>query len=421
MTIEDVLFKDKVCRGIYSVCSADPMVLEASFIQAKEDKSPLLVEATCNQVNQYGGYTGMNPAAYKKYVQAFAGKTGFDPKRLILGGDHLGTHPFKKLDSGRAMEEACIMAVEFAKAGFTKIHLDASAPCLDDSGRSPEELAALACERSAEMAQAVESLDLHSEIDYVIGTEVPTPGGALEDEDVVIPTSVEDAEKTITLSMNAFKKRGLQKIMEKVIALVVQPGVEFSDTLIHSYDRKLAAGLSDFIKSKDTLVFEAHSTDYQTVDSLKELVDDGFGILKVGPALTFAKRRALFALARMESELFSSDESSNLSAVIDTVMTDNPGYWVSHYRGTDQELHLARLYSLSDRVRYYWSDSRVNKAVTRLLTNLSGIDIPQTLLYEYVPELYWQIREGEIKANPKEIIFCYIRKELQSYSSACGF
>ena len=50
-------------QGICSVCSAHPMVLEACIDRAIADGSPLLVEATCNQVNQEGGYTGMDKKA----------------------------------------------------------------------------------------------------------------------------------------------------------------------------------------------------------------------------------------------------------------------------------------------------------------------------------------------------------------------
>lgn len=421
MTIKEVLFNNNKPKGIYSVCSADSMVLEASFKQAMEDNRPLLIEATCNQVNQYGGYTGMKPVDFRNYVFALAGKTGFDTNKLILGGDHLGTQPFKHLNSDEALKKACTMAEAYAKAGFSKIHLDASVPCLDDRNLSQEEFKYLACERSAEMALSIKNSGIDAEISYVIGTEVPTPGGAFDDEELLVPTSVANAAETIKVSMDAFEKRGLYKTMENVVALVVQPGVEFSDTQVHAYNRSSAKELSEFIMGKDKLVFEAHSTDYQTTEALKKLVEDGFAILKVGPALTYAKRRALFALARIESELYSDDKRSKLLSVIERVMVSDPKYWESHYKGDEHNLHLSRQYSFSDRIRYYWPDSRVNEAVTRLLTNLSGIDIPQTLLYEYVPELYWQIREGEIEANPKEIISYCIRKELQRYSSACGF
>lgn len=54
--------------SLYSVCSAHPLVLKAAVDQALADQSPLLVEATSNQVNQFGGYTGMRPAAFRDFV-----------------------------------------------------------------------------------------------------------------------------------------------------------------------------------------------------------------------------------------------------------------------------------------------------------------------------------------------------------------
>jgi D-tagatose-1,6-bisphosphate aldolase subunit GatZ/KbaZ len=51
--------------GVYAVCCAQPLVIEAAIIQAKKDNTPLLVEATANQVNQFGGYTGMYPTQLK--------------------------------------------------------------------------------------------------------------------------------------------------------------------------------------------------------------------------------------------------------------------------------------------------------------------------------------------------------------------
>src|ERR1039458_6456166 len=82
-------------RGIYSVCSANRLVLEAAFAQAKQDGSPLLIEATCNQVNQDGGYTGQTPAQFRDYVHTVAKESNFAAERLILGGDHLGPNPWQ--------------------------------------------------------------------------------------------------------------------------------------------------------------------------------------------------------------------------------------------------------------------------------------------------------------------------------------
>ena len=64
---------------------------------------PLLIEATCNQVNQDGGYTGMTPADFRRFVEGIAARTGFPADRLMLGGDHLGPNPWKSLPADQAM------------------------------------------------------------------------------------------------------------------------------------------------------------------------------------------------------------------------------------------------------------------------------------------------------------------------------
>ena len=58
--------------GIYSVCSAHPMVLEAALRLARDTGGMALIEATSNQVNQDGGYTGMRPAGFRERVHALA-------------------------------------------------------------------------------------------------------------------------------------------------------------------------------------------------------------------------------------------------------------------------------------------------------------------------------------------------------------
>ena len=93
-------------KGIYSVCSAHPWVLEAAIEQAREDGSDLLIEATSNQVNHAGGYTGMLPQDFRRLVASIAAAKGFSESRLILGGDHLGPNPWQKQPAAAAMCEA---------------------------------------------------------------------------------------------------------------------------------------------------------------------------------------------------------------------------------------------------------------------------------------------------------------------------
>ena len=62
---------------------------------------------------------------------------------------------------------------------------------------------------------------------------------------------------------------GLEKAWNNVIAVVVQPGVEFGDESIHEYDRVAARDLSNALGKYPNLVFEGHSTDYQTREKLR--------------------------------------------------------------------------------------------------------------------------------------------------------
>ncbi len=41
--------------GITSVCSAHALVIEAALLGARDADTPVLIEATCNQVNHEGG------------------------------------------------------------------------------------------------------------------------------------------------------------------------------------------------------------------------------------------------------------------------------------------------------------------------------------------------------------------------------
>ena len=113
-------------RGIPSVCSAHPTVIATALAMGRDRGVPVLIEATCNQVNQDGGYTGMTPADFRDYVLGIAREVGFDPLGLILGGDHLGPNPWTGLPAAQAMERASAMVAAYAAAGFAKIHLDAS-------------------------------------------------------------------------------------------------------------------------------------------------------------------------------------------------------------------------------------------------------------------------------------------------------
>jgi D-tagatose-1,6-bisphosphate aldolase subunit GatZ/KbaZ len=387
--------------------------------QAKEDGIHLLLEATSNQVNQAGGYTGMTPAMFREYVYGIAAELNFDTSRLILGGDHLGPNPWQHLDAETAMQHAAEMIRLYVEAGFTKIHLDASMRCADDETIVPDVVMA---GRAAALCSAAESarerLGLGPVV-YVIGTEVPTPGGATHTLNELAVTSCEAAEQTLDVHRAAFHDASLEAAWERVIAVVVQPGVEFDHDSVIDYNAAKARHLQVFLQEHPELVMEAHSSDYQRPEAYAELIRDGFSILKVGPALTFALRETLYALAAIERELVTADKRSHLAETMEAIMLAHPADWRKYYRGDAGQQRLLRVYSYSDRIRYYWKFSEVEASVSQLLHNLQLTGIPETLLSQYCPRQYDEIRAGRVKNDPESIMIANVRTVLSGYSRAC--
>jgi D-tagatose-1,6-bisphosphate aldolase subunit GatZ/KbaZ len=414
-------------RGIYSVCSANPFVLEAAMLQARADGGIVCIESTSNQVNPEGGYTGKTPAAFVEAVRDIAREMDLPWERILLGGDHLGPFPHQKEPAEIAMAKAREMVRQYVLAGFAKIHLDASMRCADDP-EGPLSLGTATARTAdlcavAEAAQA-ERPDKSRPPLYIVGTEVPTPGGEQERPDHLAVTRPSDAQETLDKTRAAFAERGLEAAWERVVGLVVQPGVEFGDAVVFEYDRPAAVALRAFVETQDGIVFEAHSTDYQTEASLRALVIDHFAILKVGPGLTFAFREAVFALAEVEREWLGHRRGvvlSNIGAVLEEAMVRAPGHWIAHYHGDADEVRFARRFSLSDRIRYYWALPEVEAALGRLLDNLEGNgDPPRALLSQYLPAQYAAWGKGQIATDPRTLIRHKVGEVTSMYSRACG-
>ncbi|MDN7184648.1 D-tagatose-bisphosphate aldolase, class II, non-catalytic subunit [Caballeronia sp. SEWSISQ10-4 2] len=407
-------------KGIYSICSAHPWVLGAAMKQALDDGTPLLIESTSNQVDQFGGYTGMKPADFVRFVHLIADRVGLSKDRLILGGDHLGPNAWRALPSEEAMQRAEALIDAYVAAGFSKIHLDTSMSCAGDPARLSDAVVAQRAARLCAVAEAAaERGTKGTKPVYIIGTEVPVPGGAAEELETVEVTRWEAALDTVAVHRDAWRTHGLDASWQRVIALVVQPGVEFDHTKVVNYKPELATELSKVLAQLPGMIFEAHSTDYQKPEALAALVRDGFAILKVGPGVTFALREALHALADIESELMAESGRSNLRQIVERVMLAKPGNWEKYYHGDDREKRLLRTYSYSDRVRYYWADPEIEAAAQKLISNLNGVAIPENLLSRYLPEQYWQVRRGAIDASPMSIVQSKVRHVISKYAAAC--
>lgn len=411
-------------KGIYSCCSANEYVIRAALRRAKTRDTVVLVEATANQVNQNGGYTGMTPADFRAFLDRLAAEEEMSPEKILCGGDHLGPLTWQDLPEAQAMDNALELIRSYVLAGFTKIHIDTSMRVASDDPNARLSDTVIA-RRGAELCRAAEDafglyLREHPEAPapvYVVGSEVPIPGGARENEDSVSVTSPADCESTLAEFREAFSARGLDEAWTRVVALVVQPGVEFADESVIAYDRAAARELMGCLKRYPNLVFEGHSTDYQPRARLREMVEDGIAILKVGPALTFNLREGLFALEQMEKELFVMNDFplSHFRDALEQAMLEDDGQWAKYYHGTMTKNRFARAYSFSDRARYYLTNVGVCGAIKALLNNLDTLGIPMALLSQYMPIQYARVHTGKLRLHAADLLIDHVGDCIDDY------
>ncbi len=389
------------------------------MLHARETGGTLLVEATSNQVDQDGGYTGLRPQDFRRLVHDLADSHGLPAERIVLGGDHLGPNRWRALAPEQAMGRTEELITAYVEAGFTKLHLDCTFPCAGDSSPLEEETVAA---RAAQLMAVAENAagPRAGSLRYVIGTEVPPPGGECEASNAVTPTSAGAARETLLAHRRAMAERDLMHCWSQILALVVQPGVDFDQMDVLDYEHAETAELRHVLDDEPAMVFEAHSTDYQSALALRKLVENHWAILKVGPALTFALREALFALSTIEDELLGEDERSRLAEVVEQSMLADTDHWREYYPGSPGAQRLARRYSYSDRVRYYWPVPAVADAQERLLANLERVAIPLPLLSQYMPRQYARVRAGVLAGSARALVLDRVQDVLRDYPQACG-
>lgn len=395
-------------RGLPAWCTAHPETLAAILATYRDDDSPVLIEATCNQVNQQGGYTGITPDAFRGFIEGLAVAQGVDPARLVLGGDHLGPNPWRHLPADQAMDHARAMVAAYVKAGFTKIHLDASMPCGGEVLSQPE-----MARRAADLAAVAEAEAGGRALAYVIGTEVPIPGGETAPVDRLSITTAEAARQTIEEHRDAFAARGLGSVMARVAALVVQPGVDFGNAQIIGFDPPAAAALSAAVAGFGGPVFEAHSTDYQSGPALRALVKGHFAILKVGPELTFAYRQAVLALERLAQLMGLPSE---VEAALRAAMADDPRDWQA-YVDPGPDMPQMMIWGLSDRVRYYWPKPQVQAAQRALFSALRAAHPPPGLVAQVTGGLAVPVDPATL---PETVIQANVGAVVARYRTATG-
>ncbi|WP_150523593.1 class II D-tagatose-bisphosphate aldolase, non-catalytic subunit [Roseibium sediminis] len=399
--------------GLPCFCTANEYVLKAILSYAARTGVPTVIEATCNQVNQDGGYTGMTPRAFMDWLMEMADAAGVPRDQIIVGGDHLGPNPWRKEPLDQAMTKARELVRLYVEAGFTKIHLDASMACGGEPPPSFEQIA----DRAADLCAVAEAhAPDPSQLVYIIGTEVPIPGGETEEPDALDVTSVDRFTATIDTHRAAWTARGLDAAWDRIVSVVTQPGVDFGHTQVYSFAPEKARPLSDAIGAHDGLTLEAHSTDYQSTEALSQLVAQHFFFLKVGPELTFRFREAVWALADIAARL-PRYNGPDIRTVVAKRMTEEPGNWQAYYSGSPADVEILKIFSYSDRIRYYWVDPKVDAALNAMLKELSTSPLPEAL----VSQAFMGLEFGEIATSPKDLIQKHVERCVSRYGSVTNF
>ncbi len=402
-------------RGIVSVCSAHPLVIAASLEEAMAQDQYGLIECTCNQVNHRGGYTGMTPVDFVAEVKRIARSVGFPEDRLLFGGDHLGPNPWKHLPADEAMAEAKMMMRAYAEAGICKLHLDCSMGCAGEPVALDDQTTA---NRAAELCRVAE--ELGTDPIYIVGTEIPAPGGAHEELTDLMPTRPEAVKKTHAVHKQVFETAGLGAAFARVVAIVVQPRVESAQMSVVLYDPERAKDLVVARADLGGLVYEAHSTDYQTGAALAALVDDGFAILKIGPSLTYALREALYGMEMAAAEIDHGPR--NLRDTMEKLMVDEPGPWREHIHGDAASQQSQRHYGLADRIRYYWLKPEAQAALAAFHQRFAETKPHIGLLSQYLsaPFVKEALEAGDDLSDPDALIKRAIRRSLRPWLEACN-
>jgi D-tagatose-1,6-bisphosphate aldolase subunit GatZ/KbaZ len=411
--------------GLVSICSARREVLAAAFDLAAAERCAVVVEATANQVNPAGGYTGMSPEEFIAQAARLAQASGIGRESLLVGADHLGPAAWAREPARSAMARAAELARRCAAAGFGKLHLDTGFGCADDppQGVPPQEAAAraaLICRAAEDGAGALPPGSPRPL--YVIGAEVPPPGGSLEAGAEAPVTSPAEIAEALRVTAEHFQAAGLAGAWERVAAIVVQPGVDFGDESVAVYRPERARELSSrHAALPGVMTYEVHSTDFQPPEALAALVRDHFTLLKVGPCLTFAFREAVFALAAIEGEWLGGRRGlkpSLIRPLLEQAMKRDPAHWERHYRGPRSRRRYLRGYSLRDRIRYYWARPEIAAALSRLMANLNAEPLPAGLIRQFFPESAEAVRRGEIPPRPEALVRRRIQMALRPYLEA---
>lgn len=395
-------------KPLPSFCTSNFDVIKAIFLYVKKKKYPVLLECTSNQVNQFGGYTGLNPREFNKKVKSLNSEIKIRKENIILGADHLGPLPWKNFDKKKAFLNAKQLLRLIVKENFTKIHLDTTIKCRNDKNLNLEEIRS----RFLELFNIIPKRKLNK-IYFVAGSEVPFAGGGDFNQNI---SKLEDIKNDYLIYDSAINFNKSQK----EFALVIEPGMSFTNNKVFKPKIKNLKKIIKFSRKK-RIFFEAHSTDYQKMNVLKKLVKANFKFLKVGPELTFKYHDSLKFMLNLEKKIIPKNDLSKLNENLKKIMNKNKKYWKSYYKGSISKINYLKFNSKLDRIRYYWSDKLIEKSKKKLFKNICKIPRNFIINKLKIENDTQNNNTININNNVDLIVNYFLESTLNRYYEACGF
>ena len=204
-------------RSLPSFCTSNFEVIRSILLYAKLKNFPVLIECTSNQVNQQGGYTGLEPKEFRKRVKSLSKTINFKKNYLIFGADHLGPLPWKKFSKKKAFLNAKKLLNLTLKENFEKIHLDTTIRCAKEKSLSLDDVRL----RFKELFKVIPKKNLKN-LYLVAGSEVPLAGGGDIKESI---STLNDIKKDYSIYDKIINKSKYVK----EFALVIEPGMSFGN------------------------------------------------------------------------------------------------------------------------------------------------------------------------------------------------
>ena len=390
-----------------SFCTANEEVIKIILLYCKIYNLPCLIECTSNQVNQFGGYIKKTPKEFSNLIFKIARTIKLNKKNIFLGGDHLGPLPWNNKNSNLAIKNSIELINNYISNKFCKIHIDTSVQCKNDKVFNSQ----IKFDRTKKILKKIK-LKKKSNIFYVVGSEVPISGS--DKKKLLKPTSIYTIKKDSNIFSELLFKKSCKK---KNFGLVIEVGMKYMDKYIQKPNLKNFLQKKNF-SLKNNFIYEAHSTDFQSINTLKKLVNNNFKFLKVGPELTYLYSRSLLLMQKIEKHFIEKNKSNFNENLIQEMLKNNK-YWINFYEKNNYNQFLNSKY---DRSRYYLGTKKVKNSIGKLRLNINNLNLTKLIKKFTHTSSNTILKLKKNKLNNFEILnFIFISRSLAKYYRACGF